>query len=213
MLKKTDYIILALICFFFGIFLVSQFFSSGNLKKISQPQNNEVIALEVAKLTKGNADLRFEVEGLTKDLEVYRNSSENKKSANQQYLNDIEKYDIINGSKAVSGQGVVIKVSGNLITPQLVDLINAIKNIGGEEVEINGNRVIINIDFSQFAGFSRYDIKVLGNSKLLKSAMERKGGIIEQIATKDISFSIDEQEKIEIASGSPITFKYAKIIE
>jgi uncharacterized protein YlxW (UPF0749 family) len=193
--------------------LVSQYYSGKEYVKLSQPENNAVLAIEVAKLTKGNAGLRTEVEKLTSDLASYRNSSESSKKAYDQYLSDQERFGVINGTKSISGQGVIINVDGALVTPQVVDLVNAIKNIGAEIIEINGKRLVINTNLGQFSGQNHCEIKVLGNSALLKSSMERKGGIIEQIQTKDIGFSVTENNNIEIGTTEAIRFKYAKIID
>jgi len=213
MFKKNDYIIISLICFFLGIFLVSQYYSGKEVKRIIQPENNEVLAIEVSKLTRTNADLRREAEDLTANLNSYRNSSLSSKKAYDQYLSDMEKFKTINGEKATSGQGIVIKIEGNLVTPQIVDLINAIKNMGAEIIEINGKRIVINTELGQFANQNPYEIKVLGNSALLKSAIERKGGIVEQISTKDIVFNVLGSDNIEIGSVNPLVLKYARVVD
>lgn len=213
MAKKADNFVLALIGLFLGIFIITQYYSGKNITRVSQPENNEILALEVAKLTKANADLRVEVKDLTNNLSTYRSSTESHKTAYDQYLNDVERFDVINGLKATSGQGVLIRVEGNLITPQLVDLINAVKNIGAELIQVNGTRLSLNSDLSNFSGLDHYEIVVLGNSKLIKSAMERKGGIIEQIKTKELNIYVEEKEDIGISSGKTINFNYAKIIE
>ena len=213
MFKKNDNIIIAVICFFLGIFLVSQYFSGIEVKKVTQPENNEVLAIEVSKLTRSNAELRRETKDLTANLDSYRNSSESSVKAYNQYLSDIDKFSIINGEKSTSGQGIVISISGNLVTPQMVDLVNAIKNIGAETIEINGKRIILNTEMSQFANQGHYEIKVLGNSTLLKSSMERKGGIVDQVSAKDIVFNITESDNITIGSTVPIKLKYAHVVE
>lgn len=214
MFKKIDYIIISVICFFLGIFIISQFYSADEFKKVSQPENNEVMAIEVAKLTRNNADLRREVKDLTEDLDSYMNATDSRKKSYEKFISDSERYDIINGKLGYSGQGIIITINGRLMTPQIVDLMNAVKNIGGETIEINEERVIINTDMSVFANRDSYAIKVIGNSKLLKSAMERKGGIFDQIATKDITFSIEEVPSLSLVSSlNTINFKYSKIIE
>lgn len=213
MFKKNDYIIISIICFFLGTFLVSQYYSGIEVSKLSQPESNEVLAIEVGKLTTSNAELRNEVSELTANLDSYRNSSESSKKAYDQYLTDIEKFDVVNGEKATSGQGVIITITGDLVTPQVVDLVNAIKNVGAQLIEINGKRLVVNTEMSQFANLGHYEIKVLGNSTLLKSAIERKGGIVDQISTKDIVFNVSTSDNIQIGSGAIINFKNARIVD
>ena len=213
MFKKTDKIILATVGFFLGIFVVTQFYSTKAIKKVTQPENNEVIVLEVAKLSKTNADLRTEVKNLTVNLDSYNNSSQTAQEALQQYNSDIVRYDNINSAKSISGQGAVITIDDMLLTPQVVDLVNAIKNIGYGSIQLNNTRLSINTDLGQFSGLPKYEILVLGNSKLIKSALERKGGIIEQITTNKNKFTVTEKTSLELKEGKPLQFKYAKVVD
>ena len=210
--KKKDYVIISIICLFLGVFLVSQFYSSTEYKKVVQPENSETLALEVAKLTKTNSDLRQEVKSLTSTLDSYKDTSESGKKLYEKYLSDKELYDVIIGNAPKTGQGVSILVTGSLGTTQIVDLINAIKNIGSGMISINGKRLVINTDLSQFSNKSDYKIDVLGNSKLLDSAIKRKGGILEQISTKDLKIDVVSSEEIHMPIGEPFQFIYAKIV-
>jgi uncharacterized protein YlxW (UPF0749 family) len=192
---------------------VTQFYSTQAIRKVAQPENNEVLVLEVAKLARTNADLRSEVKNLTASLDGYNNSSQTAQEAMQQYQSDIIRYDNINSAKPISGQGVVITVDDMLLTPQIVDLVNAIKNIGYESIQINGTRLSTNTNLGQFSGLPKYEVLVLGNSKLIKSALERKGGIIEQIATNKSKFSVEEKDNLGLLEGKPLQLKYAKVVD
>ena len=75
MFKKNDYVIISVICFFFGIFIYMQYRGANEYSQVTQPETNAILALEVSKLTKTNADLRQEVKKLTADLDTYKNSS------------------------------------------------------------------------------------------------------------------------------------------
>jgi uncharacterized protein YlxW (UPF0749 family) len=212
MLKKTDYIIIGIICFFLGIFIVSQKMSAQEYSKIIQPENNDVLALEVSSLTKANADLRQEVAKLTSDLDVYQNSSESNKSLREKYLSNLDQYNAIIGNSEIKGHGVIVTIQGNLVTAQVVDLVNAIKNIGSSQIAINGERLLINTDLSKFAGKSSYIIDILGNGQTIKSAMERKGGIVEQISTKDLQINTEVKDSLVLSQLPQSKFIYAKIL-
>lgn len=212
MFKQSDYYILSIICFFFGIFVMTQYYSAKEYRRVIQPENNEVIALEVAKLTGTNADLRAEVQKLTSDLDTYNNSTQSSKNAYDKFVADSERLDLINGIASKRGQGVTIEIKGQMNLAQLVDLTNAVKNIGAELMSINGRRIVINSDLSSLSGISDYEFNVIGNSELLKSALERKGGIIEQIMTKDLAISVVKNDQVEIPSANMVYLKYAKIV-
>lgn len=211
--KNADKIILATVGFFLGVFVITQFYSTQAIKKVAQPENNEVLVLEVAKLARTNADLRSEVKNLTSSLDGYNNSNQTAQETMQRYQADIIRYDNINSAKSISGQGVAIKINDMLLTPQIVDLVNAIKNIGYESIQINDTRLSLNTSLGQFSGLPKYEILVIGNSKLIKSALERKGGIIEQIATNKSKFTVEERDSLGLIEGKPLQLKYAKVVD
>jgi len=212
MFKKRDQILIAVICLLLGIFIVSQFYASGEFQKIIQPENNDVLAVEVSKLTKTNADLRTEVGKLTANLDAYRNTSESKKRLYSQYKSDLDRFNLITGASAKTGQGVIMNIEGSLTAAQVVDLVNAIKNIGSSLIEINGTRLTLATSLSAFANQPNYEVKIIGNGKLLKSAIERKGGILELISGSNIKISVSESDVIVIKSGNVLNFKYAEIL-
>jgi len=212
MFKKSDYLIISILLFFLGIFVVTQYKAGKEYIKAIRPETNEVLAVEVSKLTKSNSDLRTQVRTLTLDLDVYKNSSESKKALYDKYTKDLEGLSIINGFSQKTGQGVLLKVEGKMATPQIVDLINAIKNIGSDLIVINETRIMINTDLSKFKDLDRYSIFIYGNGKMLKSALERRGGIVEQISTKDMKILVEEKDNIVIPKGSSIVTKYSKSI-
>ncbi|MEI6498887.1 MAG: DUF881 domain-containing protein [bacterium] len=213
MLKKSDYILLGFISFIIGIFLVSQVYASKKTQIITQPENNEVLALEVAKLTRSNADLRVEVQSLTRDSDTYKNKSTSSAQTYEKFQSDLNRMNSINGVTEERGQGVIINISGQMSVAQVVDFVNAIKNIGSEILSINDTRLVLSTDLSIFANSDSSEIKILGNSNLLKSAIERKGGILDLIASKSIKVNIATSDDIVIpASHQPLEFKYLKFI-
>lgn len=212
-LKRNDYIIISVICFFLGIAIISQVLAGKEYDRVIKPENNEIMALEVASLTKGNTNLRNEVLDLTSELNTYKNSSETSRVSSEKYQNDLNQLAVINGESAASGQGTVITIQGGLAASQVIDLINAINNIGSEVISINGQRIVLQMDLGRFSGQSSYEIKVLGNSQLLKSAIERRGGIEDQISSKDISISVSESSNMTIEAGKPLELRYARIVK
>jgi uncharacterized protein YlxW (UPF0749 family) len=212
MFKKSDYIIISVLLFFLGIFMVTQYKAGKEYINAIKPETNAVLAVEVSKLTKSNSDLRTQVRALTLDLDVYKNTSESKKVLYDKYAKDKEELSVINGLLPKSGQGVALKVEGRMVTAQIVDLVNAIRNIGSDLIVVNGSRLMINTDLSLFSGQNNYDILIYGNGKMLKSALERKGGIVEQISTKDMRISVEERDNIVVPTGTSMVIKYSKSI-
>ncbi len=212
MSKKLDYIIISIICFLAGILLVSNLYAAKNYKKVVTPENNAVLAVEVSKLTKSNAELREQVKKLTTNLDTYKNKAESEKNIIDQFDKDTRNLDSINGALPQSGQGVLIKIDSALNQAQSIDLINAIKNIGSVSIVINGERLVLNSQLSKYSSMKPCEILVLGNSTLLKSALQRKGGIIEQLSRENVKISVTDDEDITIPAGTPVQFIYSKYI-
>ena len=95
---------------------------------------------------------------------------------------------------------------------QIVDLVNALRNIGTYLISINNQRITANFFIPNNYFSSPYEIKALGNKTVLESALTRKGGIIEQIAGDDKSkFEITTTDNLIIPQGELIEFRFAKI--
>lgn len=212
MLKRSDYIILGLICFILGFVIISQYFASINVKKLLQPENNDVMALEIEKVAKSNAFLNGEVARLTKNYDDYKNSLGNSATSRQKMQEEISSLNAINGVTQLSGQGVVITAVGDLSTANLIDLVNALKNIGAEAISINNQRILINSYISSQNYSSPLSIISLGNSSVLESALNRRGGIIEQISSKSVKINVEKNDSVTIPAGDELKYDFAEIV-
>jgi len=89
----------------------------------------------------------------------------------------------------VTGPGIEINFDDKVSSTQMVDLINAIKNIGCEVIAINDQRVVLNTSISEGFFNSPTNVKAIGDKELLFQALERTGGILEQIGFGKVSKS------------------------
>lgn len=213
MLNKKNILILSLVSLILGILLVKQFYISKETERLKAGEENQILALEISKLLKANTDLRLEIQDLSVTLEKYQKSLEDRKSASEELEKNLEKYKIIAGISKIEGPGVEIVISGDLEKEQMIDLVNTLKNIGVEGISINGTRLTISSYFTTNLGGlflnnqklePPYKILVIGNAPLIKEALERRGGIIEQIksSSKEIEISIEKKDKIILEAAS-----------
>jgi len=173
-IKYSSLIIVAMIL---GYAIVSQLKIESKINEFIDPKRSSVIALEVSELIKTNQQLLTE----QRDLQEQKNklaSTDN--DSEESIAKDIEKLKIISGLTEVVGPGVQIEPSEFLQTVQLIDLINALRNIGADAISIDDQRVVMNT-FLDEVNFPKPVIKVIGDSDVLENALTRKGGIIEQI--------------------------------
>jgi len=173
-IKYSSLIIVAMIL---GYAIVSQLKIESKINEFIDPKRSSVIALEVSELIKTNQQLLTE----QRDLQEQKNklaSTDN--DSEESIAKDIEKLKIISGLTEVVGPGVQIEPSEFLQTVQLIDLINALRNIGADAISIDDQRVVMNT-FLDEENFPKPVIKVIGDSDVLENALTRKGGIIEQI--------------------------------
>jgi uncharacterized protein YlxW (UPF0749 family) len=212
MFKKTDYIIIGVICFILGFAVISQYFASRNVAKLTQPETNEIMALEFERVAKNNASLKLQVSQLTKDYNDYKNSAQNSLESKTKINDEITGLNSINGVSSLSGQGVELSIEGPLSTANIVDLVDALKNIGAEAISINNTRIGLATFLTASDYSSPVHIVALGNSNVLESALSRKGGIIEQISSKNVRISVTKSDNLTIPAGGVLRLNYGKII-
>jgi uncharacterized protein YlxW (UPF0749 family) len=143
---------------------------------------------------------------------------------------DIEKktqnYRLTNGLETISGRGIEIKVEGSMVTEEVVDLINGIRNTNPEAIGINSKRVvyksyfIINndgkIEFDNKKSDFPIYIQVVGDPDVLRKSLDRSGGILDVLRKNSfdkIKFYIENKDNIKLpAYEGKMDFRYAKNI-
>ena len=207
MYTKKNILILTLIGIILGFLIIRQLYLTKQAEKIKTGEDNQMLALEISQLIKANSDLRLEMTNLSTTQEKYNKSLEDKKGASEELSKNLEKYKIISGVTKIAGQGVEIKIEGGIEQEQLVDLVNALRNIGVDGVSINSKRFIISSYFTKTAegiylGGTKisapYVVGVVGNGALVKESLLRRGGIIDQIKESGDDIKVDVEQKEEI---------------
>lgn len=181
MFQKKDFLMIGIVGAILGFFVIQQLYLHDRIAKTIQPENENNLALEVSELIKNNTALAQEVDDLTVQHNKLTQSAADAKTANQTLEENLVKYKTMLGIGAVSGEGVEISFDNKLSSTQLVDLINAIKNIGAEAIQINDQRVTPNTSISDGFFNPPSKIKVIGSKELLYESLVRSGGILEQI--------------------------------
>lgn len=181
MFQKKDYILLGIIGLVLGFFIAQQFYLHERITKTVVTDNENNLALEVSELIKTNKELEKERDELSVQHQKLSQSALDAETAKTTLEENLMKYEIILGVEKISGEGVEITFDSKLHSTQIVDLINAIKNIGAEAIELNGNRITINYYIVPGFWEPQTKVKVIGDKNLLYESLKRTGGILDQI--------------------------------
>jgi uncharacterized protein YlxW (UPF0749 family) len=181
---------------FLGFLLAKQIDAKVRVDRLNSPQNISDNASEVVEVVNSNNQLRQDLSTLLAQKNTLLNTSSSKAASDESVTNEINQLKVITGQADVSGPGVEITFNNNLQLTSLVDLINALRNIGGEAIMIGNTRVIVSTPLTDKMGLAPVKIKVIGDKKILSDSLLRSGGIIEQI---DPSGKVVQKDKIEIS--------------
>jgi uncharacterized protein YlxW (UPF0749 family) len=150
----------------------------GFMESISDPNGQ---ALRISQIYFSNEELKKQLTDLEATKSELDNSAVNSSDLERILQTDKQKYSILSGKGKVQGEGIRIEITHTLAKTQLIDFINALKNIGAEAISINEVRLINGTPISQFENQPKYEMKVIGNKDTLYDATVRNGGAFDLI--------------------------------
>lgn len=183
MFSRKDYILLAGVCLVLGFIVVRQFYLQRQVKTVSEPDVGNSIAVEVAELTKTNDKLRKEIDKLNINLAKLEESASSSQKASDALEENLKIYKIILSVTNVSGPGVEVYFSDKIDSTQVIDLVNALKNIGVDAISINDRRLGPKTSIESGLFYPPTTVSAIGNADLLKESLTRPGGIMDQIGS------------------------------
>src|SRR3989304_265448 len=125
-------------CFLIGLLAVMQLRTQTNLARIQPPSQSDQ-AQVVSNLVEANSKLGQEISRLENQLAQFGQGSRAEIDA---LIQEIDQLKILSGEAEASGPGVEVWLSREISVPDMVDLINEVRNSGSEAIAINNLRVI-----------------------------------------------------------------------
>ncbi|EKD56760.1 MAG: protein of unknown function DUF881 [uncultured bacterium] len=186
MFSIKDNLVILIVSLILGYVLAQQFFLQQRVKVVTQPDNSSSLAIEVSELIKNNAKLKKEHVDALEQLDKLNQSANNSIKANETIQENLTTYKTLLGIVPISGKGVIISLDEEIQSPQMIDLINAIKNIGCEAISINDTRIGFTSAIDNGTYYPPTTIKVIGDQELLADSLMRTGGIIDQIGNGNV---------------------------
>lgn len=196
MFKTKDLLFISIISLILGYILAQQFFLQQKVTKATQPESSNAIALEVSEFIKNNAKLKKEKIKVDTELNKLSEAASSLEKTNEAIGENLTQDKIILGLVPVTGPGVVITFDKDVVTTQIIDLINAIKNIGAEAIAINNRRLGPSSTIEENTFYPPTIVKVIGDQNLLYDSLKRSGGIIDQIGVG----SVEKNDTINLKS-------------
>lgn len=196
-MPTRDKIIIITVGLIFAFIAVRQIYWNENSNKLTQPEQANALAMEVAELIKTNTDLRQEVDTLSTQYNQLSASLDDKQLANETLEKSLNQYRIILGTTKVQGEGVEITFKDKISSTQMIDLINALKNMGAEAIAIKNQRLVPNSFVDPGLFNPPTVVQVIGAKDVLEEALNCKGGILNQIGSGVVS----KQDSLILPAG------------
>ena len=220
--KKTFYLILVFLLFFISL---KQAAVTKKQRETIKDESIIKISYEIIEDSNTIFEMQDRLSQLRAKNESFSSNLQDKNKLIDDINSKISSYKAINGYDEVSGRGIEIKAEGNMITEEVVDLVNGIRNTKPRAISLNDKRVVYNSYFVVKDGKLEFDgskidfpvmIKVIGDPDILRRSLDRPGGILDVLKKNSfdkISFSIENKDNMVMPPFSGgITLKYSKVL-
>lgn len=139
----------------------------------------------------------------------------------------IKEYNRQVGLTDVSGEGIIINIGTTYVDETMKEyldnILNELKNAGAEAISVNNQRIIdssvVSLDGNLIKINSQkiespFEIKAIGDTRLLYGAIMRPGGYIELLKLSKVKVDVKKSTSIDIEKyNGIIKYEYAKSIK
>lgn len=233
MKKRNIAITLGVMCIALTTAVSVQYRTIRDANKVTGSNVNSELKTEVLRWKGRYEELYEDLDVLEKMLEEKRTLATSNDEASIKLQNELRTLNALIGTIDVSGEGVIINLADNSsVTNQtisifdnisnylihdtdLIMLVNELKNAGAEAISINNERIIsttsitcdgtvILINGNKIS--SPFTIKAIGSPSLILGAIQRTGGLLEELYAYGLVSSVSQEENVTI-------YKYSGVIE
>ena len=233
MKKRNIAITLGIMCIALTMAISVQYRTVRDANKVTGSNINSELKTEVLRWKEKYEELYEDLDVLEKILEEKRTLATSNDKTSIKLQNELRTLNALIGTIDVSGEGVIINLADNSsVTNQtisifdnisnylihdtdLIMLVNELKNAGAEAISINGERIVsttsitcdgtvILINGNKIS--SPFTIKAIGSPSLILGAIQRAGGLLEELYAYGLVSNVSQEENITI-------YKYSGVIE
>ncbi|MDD5731555.1 MAG: DUF881 domain-containing protein [Patescibacteria group bacterium] len=222
--KNLQIYILVVVAALLGVLFLKQVLVTNKNKELTTNDNLMKLSYELIESSNSIFDLQNELNSLRTKNDSFSFDIKDKSKMKDDIEKKTQNYRLINGLDSISGRGIEIKVEGSMVTEEMVDLINGIRNTKPEAIGVDSQRVIYKSYFvvgndgklefdNKKLDFPIY-IQVVGDPDMLRKSLDRSGGILDVLKKNSfdkIKFSVENKDNITLpAHDGKINFRYAK---
>lgn len=235
---------LAVMLFCFGLLLMTQYYTHVDKLNSLEGESPENLAQIMRSAVDSNAALSAEYSQLKSDLAKLESALASGDTLQKTMNDAIGSLKAATGWEEVNGEGVLVTITNisNLYYWDLVDIVNELFNAGAEAVSINSTRITIHTQITEkrkvehvfdeatgeSAGQSEsivhivggqelqppYQVRAIGSSASLETALNMPGGIIEQLTTiYAANVTVQRMANLTIPRAVIPAYRYATIPE
>lgn len=226
---KKDKIVIAitigLICFIIVYVMMIQF------KTVEQTDISGIEFMRETELRDSLAnwktkyeEAQLQLEDVNNKILEYEEKKESDEETQKLLENDLNESNMLLGKTDVEGEGIILTLQDNseqsISYSNLLEIINELNLAGAEAISVNEERVISMTDFANVGNFiivnsrritSPYTIKAIGDQTYLQSALNIKGGLIDNYKSLGYTVKLEVKNNIEIKKyNGEMTLKYIK---
>jgi len=191
--RRRSQLAITLVAFLLGVLVVAQLRSQQAAPALAGVSSQDLTIL-VANLNTTNERLRTEIAGLQGELSQLRSDRSRGETSLDQLRADLLRVRAFAGLEPVTGQGVLITISGAIGGQAVEELINELWNAGAEAVAIDEVRLVAgSVVAGAPGGLSvestvlgdPFDVRAIGPQQTLVGSLTRIGGIVAQLAATE----------------------------
>jgi len=218
-------IYLAITFILLGILISTQIQTQNRLASDLSLQSTSDLSIMLKNLTDKRWQLTEEINEAEDNLINYQNDYRDDSEVMERINNELSRLQLINGTIDAIGPGIVIDINGNLLSSDLVVIINELWAAGAEAVAVNEYRITptTGIDYLETQNNtyltcdgnvvqSPVQISAIGNGAILEKSLTMPGGIADNLSLYQIRLDISLVDEIHLlALPAQPQLRYGKV--
>ena len=218
-------IYLAVTFILLGLMISMQIQTQDRLASDLSMQSTSDLSIMLKNLTDKRWQLTEEIEEAENNLATYQSAYQDDSALLNRVDGELERLQLINGTREATGSGIQINVDGNMLASDLVLVVNELWGAGAEAVSVNGHRISINSGISYQEILAETYLTVdgqllqnpiavtaIGNGEILEKSITMPGGIADSLSLYQIDLSVSLQDNLHMeALEKPQKLKYGHV--